>query len=128
VLLAALAFGIDDAFGPRPWALGFRYGTVLIYVPWLAALAPICAGTVYWATRAGASPRARLFVATSPAVFLGGTITLLAMCVATGAALGGHAIHPLDAIGHFLVGWLLVPGAVGTLAASPFLRSSPPRA
>jgi len=130
VLLATLAFGVDDSFGPRPLAWGFRYGTVLFYVPWLIALLPICACAARWARRAGATPRERLLVATSPALVLGGSVTLLAISVAVAARIGGHAIHPLDAVGHFLIGWLLVPGAVGAIAASPFMgphAAAPPR-
>jgi hypothetical protein len=68
VLLATLVFGVNDAVGPRPLAWGFRYGTVLFYVPWLIALLPICACAAYWAKRAGAGVRARLIVATSRAI------------------------------------------------------------
>ena len=118
---ATLAFGINDALGPRPLAWGFRYGTVLFYVPWLVALVPISAMATYWARRSGATVGQRLFVAASPAVALGGVITTLAMSVAVAAYVGGRTIHPIDAVGHFLVGWLLVPGAVGAMASLPFL-------
>ena len=121
MLLAAAAFAVDDAFGPRPLAWGFRYGTVLFYVPWLVALVPISGCATWWAKRSGATVTQRLFVAASPALALGGVITALATSVAVAAWTRGHAIHPLDAVGHFLVGWLLVPGAVGVIASLPFL-------
>ena len=125
-LAATIAFGVNDAFGPRPLAWGFRYGTVLFYVPWLVMLLPICACGAYWAKRAGAHGWERVVVATSPAIVLGGIVTLLAMGVAAAARMGGHVIHPLDAVGHFLIGWLLVPGVVGTVAAWPFLGAAEP--
>lgn len=123
VALAAAAFGVDDAFGPRPLVWLFQYGTVLFYLPWLAALALISAGATYWAGNAGASRAACALVAVSPALAIGGVVTALALAVAGIASLHGQRVYPWDAVGHFLIGWLLVPGGVGILGAAPFLRS-----
>jgi hypothetical protein len=122
VLLAAAAFGVNDALGPRPVAWLFPYGTVLLYLPWLAALAFISSFATYWASQRGASRAARAIVAVSPALAMGSVVTVLALVVATAATLGGHQVHPRDAVGHFLVGWILLPSAVGLVGAAPFLR------
>ncbi len=124
VVLAAAAFGLDQAFGPRPAAWLFKYGTVLFYVPWLGALVLISACAAYWARRSGASVPGRLFVAVSPAIFMGGVVTCLSLLVVLAASASGHVVHPMDAVGHFLIGWLLVPGAAGILGALPFLRTN----
>jgi hypothetical protein len=122
VLAAGIAYGANEALGPQPVAWLFAYGTVLFYVPWLIALLPISACAAFLARRAGASFRQRLFVAVSPAVVIGGVITGLTAIVVIAASLGGRQVHPMDAIGHFLIGWLLVPATVGVVGALPFLR------
>ena len=66
VILAAAAFGVNQAVGPQPVAWLFKYGTVLFYVPWLISLVLISAVAVCWAQRSGASVRGRLLVAASP--------------------------------------------------------------
>ena len=121
VVVAAAAFGVNDAIGPRPMAWLFQYGTVLFYVPWLLALALISFLATAWATRMGASVGERALVSVSPALVMGSVVTVLALVVAMAASLGGHRVYPEDAIGHFLVGWILVPGAVGIIGAAPFL-------
>ena len=121
VLLAGAAFAVNQALGPPPVAWLFKYGTVLFYVPWLICLALITACTGYWARRSGAGFRERVFVAASPGIFFGGVYTALALLVVAAASAGGHTVHPVDAIGHFLIGWLFVPALVGLLGALPFL-------
>lgn len=122
VVVAAVAFGLNEAIGPRPVAWLFKYGTILFYVPWLISLVPISASTAYWARRSGASVGGRVLVALSPGIFIGGVYTALALLVVIAASASGQTVHPLDAVGHFLIGWLLVPSAVGVAGALPFLH------
>jgi hypothetical protein len=123
VILAGAAFGVNQAIGPQPVAWLFKYGTVLFYVPWLISLVLISAAAAYWAQRSGASVRGRFLVAASPGIVIGGVYTVLALLVVLAASASGHRVHPLDAVGHFLIGWLLVPGVLGMVGALPFLRN-----
>lgn len=124
VLAAAVAYGVNTMFGPQPRAWLFEYGTVLFYVPWLIALSLISAGATFWARRTGASVFRRILVAVSPALVMGGMVTGLMAIVVAAASANGHRVYPTDAIGHFLIGWILVPGAVGLVGALPFLPSA----
>jgi len=121
VLVATAAFGANMIFGPRPLAWLFRYGTVLLYVPWLIALPVVSASATFWAKRAGAGFGGRILVAVSPALLIGGVVTVLMAFVATAASMDGRRVYPVDAVGHFLIGWFLVPGAVEVVGALPFL-------
>jgi hypothetical protein len=124
VLAAAVAYGLNTMFGPEPRAWLFEYGTVLFYVPWLIALSLISACATFWARRTGASVSRRILVAISPALVMGGMVTGFMAVVVAAASTNGHHVYPLDAIGHFLIGWILVPGAVGLVGALPFLPSA----
>lgn len=124
VLAASVAYGVNGMFGPQPYAWLFEYGTVLFYVPWLIALLLISACATFWARRAGAGVLGRILVAVSPALMIGGVVTGLMAVVVAAASANGHQVHPLDAVGHFLIGWILVPGAVGLAGALPFLPSA----
>ncbi|PYJ31605.1 MAG: hypothetical protein DME79_09875 [Verrucomicrobia bacterium] len=112
VLLGAASLGIDGKFGPQPLVWNFKYGAVIIHVPWLLALLLISAGATFLAKRAGASLSQRVLV----------TLNLLRAIIITAASRSGQRIHPVDFIGHMLVGWLLIPTGAGLLGALPFLR------
>jgi len=122
VLLGAASLGIDGKFGPQPLVWNFKYGAVIIHVPWLLALLLISAGATFLAKRAGASLSQRVLVALSPALLIGTTLNLLTAIIITAASRSGQRIHPVDFIGHMLVGWLLIPTGAGLLGALPFLR------
>jgi hypothetical protein len=124
VLAAALAYGLNTISGPEPRAWLFEYGTVLFYVPWLIALSLISACATFWARRAGASLSGRILVAVSPALVIGGVVNVLMAVVVVAASANGHRVYPMDAIGHFLIGWILVPGVAGLIGALPFLSSA----
>ena len=57
----------------------------------------------------------------SPAFVIGGVVTMLMAFVVAAASVSRQQMYPLDAVGHFLIGWLLVPGAVEIVGALPFL-------
>ena len=40
---------------------------------------------------------------------MGGVVTGLMAVVVAAASANGHHVYPVDAIGHFLIGWMLVP-------------------
>ena len=122
VLVATAAFGVNVMLGPRPLAWLFRYGTVLFYVPWLIALPIVSGAAAYWAQRAGAGVGGRILVAVSPALVIGGVVTVLMAVVVASASINGRRVYPVDAVGHFLIGWLLIPGALEMIGALPFLR------
>jgi hypothetical protein len=123
VLVAAAAFGLNMMYGPRPLAWLFTYGTVLFYVPWLIALLVISSCATFWAKRAGAGVGGRILVAVSPALLIGGVVSVLMAVVVAAASVSGQRVYPLDAVGHFLIGWLLVPAGVEIVGALPFLLS-----
>ena len=121
-IVAAVLMAIDGRFGPPPLVLPFKYGAVVVHIPWLLALLLIGAGTTFLARRAGASLSRRLLVALSPALLIGGAVNLLMALVVTAASIGGHRVYPIDFVGHFIVGWLVVPAIALLLGALPFLR------
>src|ERR1700730_17162397 len=60
VIIAAAVMGIDGRFGPPPRVLPFKYGAVVVHIPWLLALLLIGAGAAFLSRRAGASLSRRL--------------------------------------------------------------------
>ena len=114
---------LDDSFGPPPLVLPFRYGAVVVHVPWLIALLLIGAGATVLARRAGATLSQRVLVALSPALLIGGAVNLLMAAVVISAAIGGHRVHPVDFVGHFVVGWILFPSVALLLGSLLFLRN-----
>jgi hypothetical protein len=121
-IVAAGVMVIDGRFGPPPLVLPFKYGAVVVHIPWLLALLPIGAGATFLARRAGASLRRRLVVALSPALLIGGAVNLLMAIVVTAASISGHRVYPIDFVGHFIVGWLVVPAIALLFGSLPFLR------
>jgi ascorbate-specific PTS system EIIC-type component UlaA len=110
VLAALLSLVVDSNVGPRPlvW-LNFKYGTVVIHVPWLIALFFISAVATFLAKRNGARLSQCLLVGISPALIIGTLFSLLMAVIVEMAASGGRRVYPRDLIGHILVSWLVIP-------------------
>jgi hypothetical protein len=121
VTIAALLMAIDDRFGPPPSVLPFRYGAVVVPIPWLVSLAVIGAAATFVAWRIGATLRQQAIVALSPALVIGGAVNLLMAIVVTSAFLSGHRVHPIDFVGHFIIGWLALPAGSLLIGSFPFL-------
>ena len=121
VTVALACMAIDDRFGPSPLVLPFKYGAIVVHIPWLLALLPVGAVATFLARRAGADFSRRILVALSPAILIGGAINLLLALVVTLASVGGHRIHAIDFVGHFIVGWLVFPAVALLLGSLPFL-------
>lgn len=121
VTVALACMAIDDRFGPPPLVLPFKYGAIVVHIPWLLALLPVGAVATFLARRAGADFSRRILVALSPAILIGGAVNLLMALVVTLASVGGHRVHAIDFVGHFIVGWLVFPAVVLLLGSLPFL-------
>jgi hypothetical protein len=119
--VAAALMAIDGSFRPPPLVLPFKYGAVVVHVPWLLTLFLIGAGATFLARRAGGFSR-RVLVALSPALLIGGAVNLLMAFVVTSASISGQRVHPIDFVGHFIVGWLAVPAFALLIGSLPFLR------
>ena len=124
VILAVGLMAIDDAFGPRPVVLPLRYGAIVVHIPWLVALVLVGAAGTLLAKRSGASLGECVLVALSPALMIGGAVNLLMAVVVISASLGGHRVHPVDFIGHFVVGWLVFPAAALFSGSFLFLKGT----
>jgi hypothetical protein len=118
VLAAILSLAVDSRFGPRPlvWS-NFKYGAVVIHVPWLAAVFLISAVATFLAKRNGARFSQCLLVGIGPALVIGTVFSLLTALIVVIAASGGHRVYPRDFIGHMLVGWLVIPLGAALLGA-----------
>jgi hypothetical protein len=121
VTIAVLLMALDDRFGPPPIVLPFRYGAVVVHTPWLVGLAVIGGAATFVAWRIGASLTQQTIVALSPALVIGGAVNLLMAIVVTSASLSGHRVHPIDFIGHFVVGWIAFPAGSLLIGSFPFL-------
>jgi len=122
VVAALLSLAVDSRFGPRPlvWS-NFKYGAVVIHVPWLAAIFLISAVATFLAKRNGARLSQCLLVGISPVLVIGTLFSLLTALILVVAASGGHRVYPRDFIGHMLVGWLAIPLGPALLGALLFL-------
>jgi hypothetical protein len=121
VTVAAALMALDGRFGPPPLVVPFRYGAIVVHIPWLLTLVLIGGGATLFARRSGATISERLLVAISPALMIGGAVNLLMACVVTVASIGGHRVYPTDFIGHFVVGWLVLPALASAVGSLPFL-------
>lgn len=121
MVVATLTMAFDDRFGPPAIVLPFRYGAVVVHIPWLVSLVVIGAAATFVAWRIGASLTQQAIVALSPAVVIGGAVNLLMAIVVTSASLSGHRVHPVDFVGHFIVGWLALPAGSLLIGSFPFL-------
>jgi hypothetical protein len=126
VIVATAVMAVDDRLGPPPRVLPFKYGAVVVHTPWLLALLVIGAGATFLARRAGASLSKRLLVALSPALVIGGALNVLMALVVTVASIGGHRVNPIDFVGHFIVGWLVLPAIALLFGSLPSLRTETP--
>ncbi len=118
LLTALLALVVDSSFGPRPFVWSnFKYGAVVVHVPWLIALFLISAVATFLAKRSGARLSQCLLVGISPALIIGALFSLLMALIVVIAAAGGRRVHPRDFIGHMLVGWLVIPLGAALLGA-----------
>jgi len=120
VTVAAVFMALDGSFGPPPLVLPFRYGAVVVHVPWLLTLLLVGAGATLLAKRAGASFSERVLVALSPALLIGGAVNVLMVVVVISASASGQRVHPVDFVGHFIVGWLACP-AIALFLGSVFI-------
>ena len=93
----------------------------MVHIPWLLGLLPIGAAATFLAWRSEASLAQQIIVALSPALVIGGAVNLLMAIVVTSAHLSGHRVHPVDFVGHFLVGWLALPAGSLLIGSLPFL-------
>jgi hypothetical protein len=121
LIIATLLMAIDDSFGPPPKVLPFRYGAVVIHIPWLLGLLLIGAASTLLARRTGASLAEQVIVALSPGLVIGGAVNLLMAIVVTFAHLGGHRVHAIDFVGHFIIGWIVLPAGALLLGSLPFV-------
>jgi hypothetical protein len=121
LVIASLLMALDDGFGPPPKVLPFRYGAVIVHIPWLLGLLLIGAAATFLARRTGASLAQQVIVALSPGLVIGGVVNLLMAIVVTSANLSGHRVHPIDFVGHFIIGWLVLPAAALLLGSLPFI-------
>jgi hypothetical protein len=122
VLVALLSLFVDSRFGPRPFVwLHFKYGTVVIYIPWLIALILISGVATSLAKRNGARFSQCLLVGISPALIVGTLFCLLTALVVAIAAYGGRLVYPRDFIGHMVMGWLVIPLGAALLGTLPLL-------
>jgi hypothetical protein len=121
LIIATLLLALDNSFGPPPKVLPFRYGAVVVHIPWLLGLLPIGAAATFLAGRAGASLAEQVIVALSPGLVIGGVVNLLMAIVVTSAHLSGHRVHPIDFVGHFIIGWLVLPAGALLIGSLPFV-------
>lgn len=117
--MATLLMALDDSFGPPPKVLPFRYGAVIVHIPWLLGLVLIGAAATFLARRNGASLAQQVMVALSPGLVIGGAVNLLMAIVVTSAHLSGHRVHLIDFVGHFIVGWLVLPAGALLIGSLP---------
>jgi hypothetical protein len=116
-----MLMAVDESFGPPPKVLPFRYGAVVVHIPWLLGLLLIGAAATFLSRRNGASLAEQVIVALSPALVIGGVVNLLMAIVVTSAHLSGHRVHPVDFVGHFIIGWLVFPAGSLLTGSLPFV-------
>jgi hypothetical protein len=93
----------------------------VVHIPWLLGLFPIGAAATFLSWRIGASLAQQIVVALSPALVIGGAVNLLMAIVVTSAHLSGHRVHPVDFVGHFVIGWLALPAGSLLIGSLSFL-------
>jgi hypothetical protein len=54
---------------------------------------------------------------------IGGAVNLLMAIVVTSAHFNGHRVHPVDFVGHFIIGWLALPAGALLIGSFPFLKT-----
>jgi hypothetical protein len=94
------------------------------YVPWLIVLPFIGAGAAFWSQCAGGGVLHRLLAALAPVlIWLG--LVLIALPISLIVDRGVPLALKATAVGAFLVSWVLLPGMLLLLGATPFLRRRP---
>ena len=109
------------ALGRRQRYCPSDMGAVKVHIPWLLGLLLIGAAATFLARHTGASLAQQVIVALSPGLVIGGAINLLMAIVVTSAHLSGHRVHPIDFVGHFIIGWLVLPSGALLIGSRPFV-------
>ena len=107
---------------PRAPLFGYTGLALVFYVPWLVMLPAIGALGAWWSRQAGGDRPVRLLSGLFPVVAIL-ALLLLGFLLAPFADPQVPMTVKLAALGAYLLGWVLIPGAALLLGAAPFLRN-----
>lgn len=125
--IATLALAIEIRLGPRPMVWRFDHGEFVAYKIWPVILLLTGAFTAFLARRSGAAKARRVLVASTPALYMLGTMLFIAVVsiplqLFMRGKLDSGIVGLAMLIG--LVNWVALPGIALTLGALPFLRDA----